>query len=175
MKSVFLRYRSQRDVHLFCKFRMTFTWTKNIEKSSYLDRDFLATVRKEFMCSVTCIVCTSYCWEGLVPKTNLSPSLSVSLSVCLSLSVSLCLSVSLSLSWDFILSVPNLQAKSTVIFLYFCKVCLLHGFMHVLLLLHWQDTVSYYFFITRTLCPIWSPKHAVLMVVCLVSVSVSAR
>ena len=32
--------QSQKDLHLFCKFRMTCTWTKNIEKSSYQDWNF---------------------------------------------------------------------------------------------------------------------------------------
>ena len=31
-KTVFLWYRSQRDLHLFCKFGMTCTLTKNVEK-----------------------------------------------------------------------------------------------------------------------------------------------
>ena len=39
-KSVFLCYRSQRDVHLFCRFRMMLTWTKNIEKISSHDWEF---------------------------------------------------------------------------------------------------------------------------------------
>ena len=39
-KTVFLWYQSQRDVHLFWKFRMTFTWTQNIEKSSNHDGIF---------------------------------------------------------------------------------------------------------------------------------------
>ena len=39
-KSVFFWYQSQRDLHLFCKFRMRFTWTRNMEKSSYHDEEF---------------------------------------------------------------------------------------------------------------------------------------
>ena len=35
-----LWYRYQRAVHLFCKIRMTFTWTKNVEKNSYYYREF---------------------------------------------------------------------------------------------------------------------------------------
>ena len=47
MKSVFLWYRSQRDAHLFWKFRITFTCIKTVEKSSFNDGDFPVTVRKE--------------------------------------------------------------------------------------------------------------------------------
>ena len=35
-----LWYRYQRAVHLFCKIRMTFTWTKNVEKNSCYYREF---------------------------------------------------------------------------------------------------------------------------------------
>ena len=38
-KSFFLLYQSQRDVQFFCTFRMTFTQTKDVEKSSYHDRE----------------------------------------------------------------------------------------------------------------------------------------
>ena len=51
-KSVFLWYRSQRDLHLFCKFRLTFTWTNNDEKSSYHDREFPVTIRNELILSL---------------------------------------------------------------------------------------------------------------------------
>ena len=34
-KKIFLWYQSQRDLHLFCKFGMMFTWTKNIGNDSY--------------------------------------------------------------------------------------------------------------------------------------------
>ena len=45
--SVFHWYRSQRDVHvhLFCEFRMAFTWTKNVETSTQRDRECSSIVR----------------------------------------------------------------------------------------------------------------------------------
>ena len=46
-KRVFHCYRPERDVHLFCKFRTTFTCTRNIEKSSYHDRTCPVIVRNE--------------------------------------------------------------------------------------------------------------------------------
>ena len=45
MKSVFLWYQSQNDVPLFQKFRLTFTRTTKVEKSSYRDRKFPVIVR----------------------------------------------------------------------------------------------------------------------------------
>ena len=46
-KSVFLWYRSQRDGHLFCKFKMTFTCTNDVDKSYYHNRDFPVIVINE--------------------------------------------------------------------------------------------------------------------------------
>ena len=42
-----LWYRSQKDVQVFCKFGMNFTWTKNVEKSSYDDRNFSVIFRNK--------------------------------------------------------------------------------------------------------------------------------
>ena len=47
MKRIFLWYWSQRHLHLFCKFRMTFTWPQNAKQISYRDPDFLVIVRNE--------------------------------------------------------------------------------------------------------------------------------
>ena len=47
-KSVFLSYRSQKDVHLFCKFRMMPTWTNDMEKRSPHDWEFWVTIKNEF-------------------------------------------------------------------------------------------------------------------------------
>ena len=52
-KSVFLWYRFQRDVHLFLKFRITFTSTKFLEKSLPHNRDFPFTVRNELIVCIT--------------------------------------------------------------------------------------------------------------------------
>ena len=38
-KSVFFWYQFQLDVHLFCRFTMTFIWTKNAEKTFNHDRE----------------------------------------------------------------------------------------------------------------------------------------
>ena len=46
-KSVFLWYQSQRDIICFLKLRMTSTWIKNVENSSYHNRDFLLIIRNE--------------------------------------------------------------------------------------------------------------------------------
>ena len=46
-KRVFLWSRSHRDLQFFCKFGMTFTWTKNVQKSSYHDRHFPVIVENE--------------------------------------------------------------------------------------------------------------------------------
>ena len=39
-QSVSLWYWSQRDAHLFCRFRMMLTWAKHIQKGSYHDWEF---------------------------------------------------------------------------------------------------------------------------------------
>ena len=39
-EDISLWYLSERDLHLFCKFRMAFTWTRNVEKSSLHDKEF---------------------------------------------------------------------------------------------------------------------------------------
>ena len=46
-KRIFLWYWSQRHLHFFCKFRMTFTWPQNAKQISYRDPDFLVIVRNE--------------------------------------------------------------------------------------------------------------------------------
>ena len=65
-KSVFLWYWSQRDVHLFCKSRMAFTWTKNVVKSSCHNQYFLVIVRNELK-HHRCLV-QSYCLVDLVAR-----------------------------------------------------------------------------------------------------------
>ena len=52
-KSVFLWYRFQRDVHLFLKFRITFTWTKFLEKSLLHNPDVPFSGRNESNIQVT--------------------------------------------------------------------------------------------------------------------------
>ena len=51
-RRVFPWCRSQRDLHLFCKFRMTSTWTQNVETSSCHDPDFLVIVRNHLEITV---------------------------------------------------------------------------------------------------------------------------
>ena len=47
VKSVFLWYRSQRNVHPFCKFRMTFRWTKTWRRVPTMTQNFSVIVRNE--------------------------------------------------------------------------------------------------------------------------------
>ena len=46
-RRVFLWCQSQKDLHLFCQFEMTCTWTRKVEKSSHHDWDFLVIVSNE--------------------------------------------------------------------------------------------------------------------------------
>ena len=57
-KSVFLWYQFHRDVHFFCRFGMTFTWTKDVEKSSYQDQDFRVIVRNGLMLQERVVCCS---------------------------------------------------------------------------------------------------------------------
>ena len=72
--TVFPWCRSQRDLHLFCKFGMTCTWTNNTEKSSYQDQDFLVIVRNEFNTTWGDQEANDHCkvWRNVTnnPKSN---------------------------------------------------------------------------------------------------------
>ena len=71
---------SQRDLHLLCKLRMMFTWTRNVEKTSYHDWDFPVMGRNELK---------SQCWDWLAwsrgtvaeCKSNFYPSMAAQKSV----------------------------------------------------------------------------------------------
>ena len=61
-RSVFLWYWSQSDWHFVCEFRPVFTWTKNIEKSSYYNWEVSSYCQKWVKEKVLCkyYVCLCY-------------------------------------------------------------------------------------------------------------------
>ena len=72
--SAFLWYRSQRDVHLFCKFRTTFTWTNTVRTVSYRVREFFQFPSKMSSISQAALVTTSLAqWLRRPPREQKIP------------------------------------------------------------------------------------------------------
>ena len=60
-ESVSLWCRSQRHVHLCCRFNMTFIWTENVEQTSYHDREFSGYCQRWVNVSICMCICVVTC------------------------------------------------------------------------------------------------------------------